>query len=260
MTDEAVSQTQETNEEEIPFKEALARLIKLQLKDKEVDQIKGQLNAVPAEIEAKHETLEEAKKEADSIKELGNRLLLDRKQLEGEAAKKDEEMKKFGGDLTGVKSNDAYNAILKQIDTLKAAKSAIEDKILENMDKADDLKKNEGRLKQEAEAKKKGVEAEVAVLEQKKKGIEENLAKTQSEREALTHGIPPAILSRYEKLRARKEGVALVPLSGMSCGGCRMSFTQGILNELKKGHDFVTCEKCLRILYIPTEDPAPKAA
>ena len=235
----------------ISFKEALKKLVVLQVKDKEIDDLRQKIDQIPQAIELKNENIAQLKKESEESKELSTRLVLERKNLEADLAKKDEEIKKHGGELQVVKSNEAYKALLDEIANLKDQKDECETKILEVMESMDKAKAEEVEAAKNYESKKKVVEGEIAVLTAEQKQLEETLGALTDARGKFLADVPGDALNRYERLR-QKRAVALVPVTQQgSCGGCQMTLTQQILNNLLKARDFVTCESCQRMLYIP---------
>lgn len=238
----------------VTFKEILKNLAKLQEKDIEIAKIEVLIVAIPEKIQQQQAIIEQLQAEAQASKERGTQLLLERKNAEGRLAEIEQQIAKHGGELQQVKSNDAYKALLTEIETLKSKKDATENQILELFDQIEQAKKSEQAAFKTCEEKKGEAKEAIAALDQEKKRLEDNLAARQQTRSHLAGDLPVEALSRYEKLRERRAGVALAPLlDGSSCGGCRMRLTPGVINNLLKVKDFVTCERCQRIIYIPEQ-------
>ncbi len=235
----------------ISFKEVLRKLVELQVQDKEIDDLRQKIDQIPQDIGLKNEDIAQLKKELDDSKQLSTRLALDRKSLEMDVAKKDEEIKKHGGEMQMVKSNEAYKALLEEIANLKDQKDECETKILEVLESTDKVKTKEAEAAKNYESKKKVVEGEIAVLSAEQKQLEEKLNLLLDTRGKFIADVSHDSLNRYERLRQRR-AIALTPVTQQgSCGGCQMTLTQAVLNNILKARDFVTCESCQRILYIP---------
>jgi len=52
------------------------------------------------------------------------------------------------------------------------------------------------------------------------------------------------------RILENKQGLALVPVVGSSCGGCHMNVTPQQRNAIKMNEELVFCEMCARILYL----------
>lgn len=252
---------EETNEEissptvetpQLSSKEVLNKLVALQVKDKEIDKLRRELNSLPRQMEEKNNVIADWKRELEESKQASTRFAIERKNLEMELAKKEEEIRKHSSELQLVKTNEAYRALLHEIDSLKQEQDICETKILEVLESLDQTKRKEVEAAKSLDTKKKVMESEIADLTTRQKSLEEKLKTLLEERSSAVKEIPESAIKRYERLLSRKSGLALVAITQQgSCGGCQMSLTQGIMNDLLKNRDFVYCESCQRILYIP---------
>ena len=238
---------------QLPFREILSRLARLQEKDNVIIKIKAVIDGIPAKIDEQSAAIEQLKHELEASKAHSKQLLLDKKSAENDLATVEQQIKKHAGELGQVKSNEAYKALLTEIDQLKKKQDDLESKILEIFDQIEASKKTEQQANALFEQKKKAVEQEIQALQSVRQEKETALAQEMAAREGLLKEVPEEALEHYEKLRARRGGVALAPLSNTSCGGCQMSLTAGVINNLLKMKDFIVCERCQRILYIPPE-------
>ncbi|MBI2069908.1 MAG: hypothetical protein HYT79_04835 [Elusimicrobia bacterium] len=257
MTEEPSAPSSETSAQapvqpELSYREILKRLIALQVKDSELIGLRAQIEEINATILAAQEALKQEEADLQKSKEAQKQLTLDHKNCELEIGKFDAEIAKRAGSLQQVKTNEAYQALLAEMGALKKKKDDAETKILEILETMDVDKKAETENRRAFETTKRQRESEIKEIEIRRSGLEQEAKNRQGERDALVGDLPPSVYTRYERLRARREGVALVPiLEGSSCGGCQMHATQQVINDLLKGKDFLSCERCQRILYIP---------
>ena len=71
-----------------------------------------------------------------------------------------------------------------------------------------------------------------------------------AERAAMAAGLPPADLTRYERLRRNKAGTAVAQVdNGRVCLACRMLLPRNVLRQLRDRTAQVLCSTCGRILY-----------
>lgn len=237
---------------ELSVKETIKRMTGLQEKDRGLDRIKAQIAQAQTSADAIRRSIIEEQQAIESAKEQRKKLLLHHKTLEGDVAKIDGDINKHSGELRLVKTNEAYRALLTAIENLKKKKDDAETKILELMDELDLQQKRAKEAAAAMETHKKEKEDRAAQLDSEKGKLESLLEQAIQERAGLFAVFPPDVASRYERLRAKREGVAVAPvLEGASCGGCRMHLTPQMINEVIKAHEFVQCERCQRILYLP---------
>ncbi|HAH32082.1 MAG TPA: hypothetical protein DCL44_07200 [Elusimicrobia bacterium] len=231
-------------------------LIELQNKDSAIDELQKRLNAVPAEIEALNNAFEERKKNMDTAKQELLRLQVEKKENELKIAEKDESVRKHQRELNMVKENNAFKALLAEIENDKKQKDDIETAILELLEKID-----------KALAQDKGLKAEVKTLEEAKniraRQLEENAVSMQAqigaaktERAAFASQIGAEVMEQYEFIRSQKKGLAIAkvhedPSGGkISCGGCNISLTPQKAVDVKRRDVLGVCDNCGRMLYL----------
>ncbi len=225
-------------------------LIELQGIDGQVYQKRRQLESKPAEVSSLKAAHQKNLQGIQTAETQYKTLEVKRREKEMELEQKEGQIKKLQGQTFQVKTNKEYTAMQKEIEGLKADKSVLEEEVLKIMEEADQFK---GRLQTEKEAL-KAKEAEfaktLARIEEETKAIQSVLAQLQATRSNLIPKVESQILSRYERILERKEGLALVPVRNGACGGCNMVLPHQAINEIMGASRLITCESCTRILYI----------
>ncbi|HNY65858.1 MAG TPA: C4-type zinc ribbon domain-containing protein [Deltaproteobacteria bacterium] len=206
---------------------------------KEIDEIdsiisarKGSLVAVDEEITA----LEEKKNPLDAeLKE--NQTILD-------AA--DARIKK-------IKTNKEYLALQREIDLAKKRKADIEEQLLTIMDKIEKKISEKERIE-------KSFEADRVILDEKKekllaqmKELEDVVGEYKGRDEKLRKDVDQSLLSKYDRIRQSKKGLAVVECIDGVCKGCHMHIPPQLFNELVRGDKLIICPTCQRMLYIPAK-------
>ena len=230
-------------------KENVAQLIRLQDQDKVLDALKASLERIPAEIQAIQQIIESEKSKLQAVKAKSNQLHLSKKEKESEVQAKEAAVRKHGEELNKVKTNEAYKALLAEIEKAKTDASNIETQILEIMEQMDEAAKDEkaaAALLKEDEAKKL---REIDSLKAKETDLKSKFDQEKVKRDGMTAGLPEDASHQYEYLRKRKtDGEALAKIKGTMCGACRLTVPPQSVVEVAKGR-LVTCESCQRILY-----------
>ena len=234
----------------ISIKDQIKRLIELQSMDFEAYRLKMDLKDKPSEIEALKEEFESKKSKLKSLEDQLKLILLKQKEFEGDLKSKEEGIVKADGQLMSLKTNKEYQAKLMEIESIKADKSLIEEKILLGMDEMDAARKA-------VETEKTVVAAFEKEFNLKKKQLEDAIAIAgdqlkvkESQRVRLTPDVRPDILSRYERVLQNKEGLGIVPVKNHACGGCFMHLTEQVIHQIKMNDQLVSCDQCARILYL----------
>jgi len=231
-------------------KESMAVLADLQARDHDLDQLRARLGRIPEEAAGLREGLEGDKARAEEMKAQGKKLQLERKEKEVELATKEETVRKHQRELNEVKSNEAFKALQREIDLAKEGAGKIEEEVLLLMERVDESLRKEKEEAKRIEGLRQEVERKVGDLAAEGERIREDLAKKTSEREEIASRIAPETLKQYLQIRARKGGLALVPVRNGTCGGCNMKLIPQAIVEVKKGTQIVLCDGCQRILHL----------
>ncbi len=232
-------------------KEALQALVALQQRDKFLDFIQKEIDAVPPRIAALKADLESEKRHMDAAKARIVELEKKKKSKELDVASKEEAARKHSLQLNDLKSNEAYKAMQAEIEAEKAAAGDIETEILQLMENIDKAKAEEkaatAEFKKTEEFSKKDLEKLEAELSHAKGRFETSKA----ERDAAAAAVGPTETKVYNHIRGRGKPDAVVPVVAGHCGACQINLTPGLILEVAKLKTLVTCESCQRILYKP---------
>lgn len=238
---------------EVSIKDQIKKLVELQTIDAEIYLYKRDLREKPLYVEELKKRYEDKKAGLKVLEEKAKTIQVNRKSQELELQTKEGDIVKANAQLSLLKTNKEYQAKLTEIASMKADKSVIEEKILVFYDEGDaanaDIEKERKFLAEEEQkylTQKKEVDNSIKEIEEKLKIL--NLKRNQ-----ITPDVSKANLSRYERILENKDGLAIVPVNGNSCGGCFMSVPDQVIIEIKMHERLILCEMCSRVLYL-TDD------
>ena len=141
-------------------------------------------------------------------------------------------------------------ALQADIGSLKRRRSDLEDLVLEAMQEREPLDAEVSRLGDErAELENEADQLGKAIAETSE-AIDSELAAELEARTSAVAAIPEELLSQYERLRARLDGVGAARLVNGRCTGCHLSLPATEVDRIK--HEppdaVVLCDQCGRIL------------
>lgn len=232
-------------------KDDLANLVGLQEQDRILDSLKASIDQVPLDIEALRAESAREKAAVAAVKEQLTQVQLRKKEKELELSQKEEEARKHGRELNAVKTNEAFKALQSEIDKAKAAAGDLETEILLLMEESDKLSREEKAKAGELKTAEAEIGKRISVLDAKKAELEGKHAAEKAKREAMAAAVNAELLSRYEGIRQRRQGVAVSRLDNGTCTVCHMKQPPQILINIAKGIRLTICESCQRILYSP---------
>ena len=234
---------------EIDMKEQIEMLVELQKLDSEIFDRKKVLDEVPIRIKELEDELEAKSASLKGQEEGLKKLKISQKQKEMDLETKEQGIKKHQGQLHQIKTNKEYSALEKEIASLKADNSLLEEEIIKLLDQTDEMQKAVSGEREALEVEKKKAAEEKKKIEAEKNKSQAELNDLNAKRLEFVKNVDPGILPKYERILRSKMGVAVVSIAGDACGGCNMSLPPQVINEVKLRAAFVFCENCARILH-----------
>lgn len=234
---------------QVNMHEQIRMLVELQALDSEIFARKAILDGIPVRIKELDDNIA---KESAALKSLDDELKkfqLARKDKEVELQAKEATIKKYKGQLFQVKTNQEYTSLEKEMASIKADSSVLEDAIIELLDKVEEAQKNVAKEKAVVEEAKNKIVGQKKGIEAEKNKNEAEFNDLNSKRKEFIKNLNNVILSKYERVLHNRKGMAVVSVGGDVCGGCNMNLPPQVINEVRLRNDLIFCENCNRILY-----------
>lgn len=233
---------------------ALASLVELQKLDSAADVARKRLAELPAAEQALAASLSAAEQAVSGVKARIQENQQNRRALEKDVSMVDSRLARFDDHKAAVKTNQEYTALLHEIETARADKDGIEEKILVLMEDADtlaaDLKAAEAALAGE----KRDADQARGRLGEERKALDAELARLAAARTGAAAGTDARVLALYEQLIKGRRGLAVARMTGEICTACHVRLRPHVTQMIRRNEDIVQCESCQRILYF--EPPA----
>ena len=151
--------------------------------------------------------------------------------------------------LLAVSRTKEYAAMQKELDTLRK-KSSDDEAELERLAAA--IQEYRASV-QAQEAKLAEIQAEVAREEatsgERLGDLEKIIGGIASKKIVIVQTMPKDVVSRYEKVIEKRDGVAVVLAAQGRCSGCRMQLPPQQWVKVQMGKELHHCASCLRYLY-----------
>ncbi len=211
-------------------------------------------------LNTKKQTLPEKAKEIDqNFQDRKDKVEEDRKGLDGlnKLHKEKESDLKLGQDklrkakerLLEVKTNKEYQAMLTEIDAVEKANGRIEEEILILYDRIDEKKGFLKKHEEDFDQYQGGYEAERKRIEEEMASLDGALDEQKIKFDALVQGLESALRRRYEMIKGRMNGIAVVAVRKGICSGCHMNIPPQLDNDLQRSEEIICCPNCNRIIY-----------
>jgi len=231
------------------FKEQIKMLIALQELDAEIYDLEARKETFPVRIKEMDDTLEQKKGGMNAAEDALKQLQVTKNEKEVDMQAKEEKIAKHQSDLYQIKNNKEYEALQREIESIKADVSLLEEEIISLFDQIESAQGKCAEEKKAFEEEARSDEQEKEQIRTEDKQVSEKLAALGNEREAAAAGVDREVITRYERIRESRGRVALAKVIGESCGGCNMHLRPQLINEAQLMKGMVFCENCSRMLY-----------
>ena len=241
---------------------SIPQMLELQRLDQVIAALRGELEGMPKRLRDADAKLTGERNALASAKEALTQALGQRKKLELDVEQWKERAKKYRGQSSSVKTNEAYKALQQEIANAEEEAGKGEDRVLEQMMAVEESERSVKRLEAELKESEKAIAAEKQRIEaqfaEKKKGWETATA----ERKATSRKIPADLVELYERIAKKHPGTVLAQVRDGQCRGCGVRVLPHTIQLLESDTDeeLFRCESCGRIFYSlePIPHPIPK--
>jgi len=243
-------------------------LLELQKNDNEIASLRANLESAPKRIRENEAKLNGTRGAVAAAKEALAQLVTVRKKTEFDASEWRERAKKFRGQTSAVKTNEAYKALLHEIANAEAEIAKLEDAQLEQMMSVEEAEKSVKFAETTLKESETAIAAERKEIENRAREVNRRMLADIAAREKLAVQIPEEVLNVYTRAAKRHHGVGLAEAVNEQCRGCGMRLLPHMYQEIRNplSHEIQTCETCGCILYAvepavpPALDSNPSAA
>lgn len=233
---------------------SLEALLVVQAHDLVIDQL-GHRRATLPEREALRARSEAMAEVARHLADIGGRsheLERTQRRLEDEIALvvakvMESQERLYSGAVAAPRELQALSA---EVDSLRRRQRSLEDEVLEVMEAREPVDAEHARLSHEQEVLRTEGQRLSALLATAEGEIDSSIATEQTARAAAAQEVPGDLLTTYDRLRRRLDGVGVARVDAGRCTGCHLHLSAVELDHLRRiiAGPTVRHEECGRIL------------
>lgn len=227
---------------------SITRLVELQDIDSQLEDLNSLLGDLPKMVNELNEKENSLKDRVEADKVTLKEINLNSSKSEKVNSDIQEKINKLTDQLFLVTNNKQYDALTNEIEHLKEQKKENEELLISNLEEKETLEKNINKNEASLEELKTD-------LDVRRNKLDEALSETADEKAALENSrkkqvteIDDNTMQVYNKVISARSGIAVVPLSGNSCGGCGAALPLQMVSEIRAG-DLHNCQSCGRFVY-----------
>jgi len=227
---------------------SITRLIELQDIDSQLEDLNGLLGDLPKMVDELNERENNLKDKIVADKNSLKEITLNNIKSETSSSEMQEKINKLTDQLFLVTNNKQYDALSNEIEHLKNQKKECEDLLISNMELKENLEKSIGDNESSLEDLKTDLDVRRNKLDEALSDTADEKAALEDSRKKQVVEIDDGTMFIYNKVISARSGIAVVPLSGNSCGGCGAALPLQMVSEIRSG-ELHNCQSCGRFVY-----------
>ena len=231
------------------IQEQINILVEVQDVEVEIIQADRQIHALDNEAAALDHAAHEHEVHVTAEKAALDELRKNYRELESESKINAEMIVKSNEKLRAVKTNKEYQSTLKEIEEIRKKNSAIEDRMLEQLENIDTaeaaVRQKETELSDFMQACREKKEALTAKAQEERQAVES----LNEKKKQISAKADPKMIVVLDDVKKKVRGMAVVPAQQATCMGCHMNIPAQLYNELQRFDELRFCPHCHRIIY-----------
>jgi predicted nucleic acid-binding Zn-ribbon protein len=230
-------------------KDQLQLLWRLQTVERQIGESQREISSYPAALERLQHMREAQREKEEEEKKKIEELERERINKEGELEMERERIKRSQLKLLEIKTNKEYQALLQEIEGGTERNGQREEEIIVILENIDQTKAAYENTVEEGRQENIQVEEETAEIKDRLAAAEQDIIRKQQIREEIVRELDPELLRRYDTLKEKRNGIAVVLVKNEGCQGCFVNIPPQLYNEVQKHKEIIVCPNCNRILY-----------
>jgi len=234
----------------------LRTIVRLQVALDSLRRAEKQLSGVPEWMEELHGQHSARLAEIAGVGEAAAAAAHDRRKAEAAIQDASEKLKHYQQQISMVRTQREYSALLQEIDTVKGSIQALAG--IEAYEQAQQRLTEERTAFADLDAR---YQEALQRWQAERPGVEQQAETLRAEVAQLRGELPRGVLSMFERVYERRNGDAVAPLRKSAtgagqiyhCGACNYRVRLQVAGEIRGKGSLVQCEGCRRFLYVAEE-------
>ena len=236
---------------------------------KEIDErayrVEKDAEQIPEDIKVRDEALAQRRAELDAAKNQAGECEKKLRNAERELKEKEDSLFKAEGKMMEVKTNQEYQAAMKENESQKVAKGVLEERALKILNEVEEQKQALSEIERAFKEYESGVLAEKKKLSGEHQDLIKQLEVLLRQRQAISDQLDPQIAGIYRKIVSAGKGTAISVAEQGRCSSCNLQVRPQVYNEILGAKAIHRCSNCGKLLIAnlpkapasPDEQPQP---
>lgn len=167
-----------------------------------------------------------------------------------------DKVRKWESRLNELKTPREYAALARELDIAKKTNQTADEEIKRLAGEYEELRKQVAAAEAALAEKEAVVAREGQEIQAQLDTVQARMKELQDERARLVGQCDKALVSKYERIRKQRGGVAVVPVVAGTCKGCQRNIPPQMANNLLTSDEILLCPNCHRFIYAAAEPQA----
>ena len=229
--------------------ELIEQLVALQEIDLVIDKIDVEIKQEQDELDGCIAALAERQERIKELEAAIEELEKERRTLEDEMTDKIANVKERQSKMMQVQTSREQTALLKEIEDAKRNVKENEEKIVSIMEQVEKLAAEVAEEKTILKTEKSQVDSRKKKVKKIVDDLNKGRKTKRANRDKQAGAINGSMVQKYEILRERRNGLAIVNVLEGVCQGCFMNLPPQKYNMLLRGDQVLECPSCQRLIY-----------
>lgn len=231
----------------------LELLLKLQNIDYDLGELERSKEYIPDMMENLRREITDSERKLEEIQQALSNARVEQKDVDLQLQEKQEKLKKLQERMMAIKTNKEYDALISEIDQIKANIFDLEKRGIELLEEIEKHEKELTGLDDQVANIKKLNSEQLNSLQEQIDSVGTKIQAKEKERLNLVDQVNKRVIMTYDRIRKGKGGAAVVAVKKRACGACYKALPPQKIQEIKLGERIITCDSCGRML-IWTDD------
>lgn len=237
------------SQQRAPLAEQFNVLERIQELDLRIDSLRKEKSSQPSALKALDEAVAKAEAAANARKQdLDGTEKAFRQARAGLELNRDR-LARSNQRLEGIQNAHEFEAVTREIEQLNRESKELEEKAAKAESDLAAAKAGLDALAAKADEAKAAKSSHASKLAGDSGKLDTEIAQLLSQRAAMTPSVEPRTIAAYDRVRAARGGLGVVPAEGGRCKGCNMAVPPQLFNEIRKMTAVHTCPSCHRLLF-----------
>ena len=239
----------------------LRTIVRLQAALDALRRAEKQLSGVPEWMEELHGQHSARLAEIAAVGEAAETATADRRRAEAAIQDATEKLKHYQQQISLVRTQREYSALLQEIDTVKGSIKGLEEQALAGMEGYEQAQKKLAEERGAFADLDERYQQALSQWQSERPAVEQQAETLRAEVAQLRAELPRPTLTNFERVYERRAGDAVAPLRKSSapggaiyhCGGCNYRVRLQVVGEIRNKGSLVQCDGCRRFLFVPED-------